>query len=110
MKKQFILAILVAGTALGGQALAQSKGEADPAQSRAAPSAKATPEEKKSAAAARKQAGAVEAKTHPTGDDQPSTTAKAPRAPKDERQAAAAKRKAEVVDASKKGELKTGEK
>lgn len=109
MKKIVLSVSLVLAQMLAVSAIAQSKGEADPAQSKAIPSKPATAEEKAAAKSTRKAEGAAQAKTGVKGD-RPSTTAKAKAATKEERAAARAKRKAEAAAALKKGEIPSGEK
>lgn len=109
MKMSYLLLALATSASFASTAGAQSRGEADPAQSRAAPTERVAPAQKQAARAARKQEGAQVARTHPIGEDQPSTVSKAPRAPKEVRQAAKDKRRADVLGA-KKGEITSGEK
>jgi hypothetical protein len=109
MNKVVLSISLVLAQLLAVSAIAQTKGEADPAQSKAVPSAKATPEEKAAAKAARKAEGKKVAKEGIVSD-RPSTTAKAKAATKEERLAARQKRKAEVAPEVKKGTLPSGEK
>ena len=105
--------ILAAGLALAQlsavNAMAQSKGEADPAQSKAIPSKPATAAEKAAAKATRKSEGAVAAKEFKGGEG-PQTAGKAKVATKDQRAEAAKVRKAGVTAALKKGEISSGEK
>ena len=110
MKKFHLLFVLLASAGFVSGLGAQVRGEVDPAQSRAAPVERATPAEKKAARAQRKQEGAQVARRHPTGDDQPMTTAKAPRAPKDVRLTAREQRRANVAGAVRRGEIPSGEK
>lgn len=105
--------ILAAGLALAQlfavNAMAQSKGEADPAQSKAIPSKPATAEEKAAAKATRKAEGKVAAKEF-TGGEKPDTAGKAKVATKEQRAEAAKARKAAAQSALKKGEISSGEK
>ena len=105
--------ILAAGLALAQlfavNAMAQSKGEADPAQSKAIPSKPATAEEKAAAKAARKTEGKAAAKEF-TGGEKPDTAGKAKVATKEQRTEAAKARKAAAQSALKKGEISSGEK
>ena len=110
MKKFQLLFVLLAGAGFFSAVGAQSRGEADPAQSRALPVERATPAEKKAARALRKQEGAQVARRHPIGDDQPMTTARAPRATKDVRLSAREQRRANVAGAVRRGEIPSGEK
>ena len=100
---------IVLAQVFAASALAQSKGEADPAQSKAIAVQKATAEEKAAAKATRKAAGASVAKAKKTDDD-PSPAGVARKTTKEERQAAAAKRKADLKEAARKGEIPSGEK
>lgn len=109
MNKVVLSISLVLAQLLAVSAIAQTRGEADPAQSKAIPSAKATPEEKAAAKAARKAEGKTVAK-EAIVSDRPSTTAKAKAATKEERLAARQKRKAAAAAALKKGEITSGEK
>lgn len=110
MKKFQLLFILLAGAGFVSAVGAQSRGEADPTQARALPVERATPAEKKAARALRKQEGAQVARRHAIGDDQPMTTARAPRAPKDVRLQAREQRRANVAGAVRRHELPSGEK
>jgi hypothetical protein len=105
--------ILAAGLALAQlfavNAMAQSKGEADPAQSKAIPSKPATAEEKAAAKATRKAEGKVAAKEFKGGEG-PDTAGKAKVATKEQRAEAAKARKAAAQSALKKGEISSGEK
>jgi len=109
MNKLVLSLSLVLAQMLAVSAFAQSKGEADPAQSKAAPAAPATPAEKAAAKSARKAEGAAAAKTETAGDT-PSSMGTAKSATKAERKAAAKKRKAAVAASVKKGEIPSGEK
>jgi hypothetical protein len=90
-------------------ALAQTKGEADPAQSKAIPSAPATAAEKAAAKQTRKAEGKQAASAFKGGEG-PSTDAKAKVATKEERADAAKKRKVAAASSLKKGEISSGEK
>lgn len=90
-------------------AMAQTKGEADPAQSKAIPSKPATAEEKAAAKSARKAEGSVAAKSF-TGGEKPEGAGKAKVATKEQRAEAAKARKASAKSALKKGEISSGEK
>ena len=102
MKKIVLSVSLVLAQMLAVSAIAQTKGEADPAQSKAIPSKPATPEEKAAAKSTRKAEGAAQAKTGAKSDT-PSTTAKAKAATKEEKAAAKAKRKAEAAASREEG-------
>ncbi len=111
MNKLVLSLSLAVAQMLAVSAFAQSKGEADPAQSKAVPSAPATAAEKAEAKKARKAEGAAVAKSkRTTADADPSSLGKAKATTKAERKAAAAKRKAEMAPAVKKGEISSGEK
>ena len=75
MKKTLLTLSVVLAQMLAVSAFAQSKGEADPAQSKAAPSAPATAAEKAQAKATRRAEGAKAAKA-----DMPAGPAPSPRA------------------------------
>jgi hypothetical protein len=91
-------------------AFAQTKGEADPAQSRAIPAAPATASEKAAAKATRKAEGTMAVKEEAPQDASNKSMGVAKVSSKTERQAAALKRKSEVAPLVKKGELPSGEK
>jgi hypothetical protein len=111
MNKLVLSLSLAVAQMLAVSAFAQTKGEADPAQSKAIPSAPATAAEKAEAKKARKAEGAAVAKSKKTtADADPSSLGKAKATTKAERKAAAAKRKAELAPAVKKGEISSGEK
>ena len=110
MKKIVLSVSLVLAQMLAVSAIAQSKGEADPAQSKAIPSAKVSPAEKAAAKATRKEEGAKVAKVKKSGEADPSSLGKAKAATKEEKAAAKAKRKAEASAAVKKGEIPSGDK
>lgn len=110
---KFVLALsLAAAQLLAVNAMAQTKGEADPAQSKAIPSAPATAAEKMDAKAARKAEGSKIVKESKggakVGEDKGLGMAKA--STKEERKAAAKARKAKATSAMKKGEIPSGEK
>ncbi len=110
MNKTLLTLALAAAQMLAVNAFAQVKGEVDPAQSKAIPAAKATPQEKAAAKAARKTEGAKAAKADMPGDAKPESVGVAKTTTKEERKVAAAKRKTETAAALKKGEIKSGEK
>jgi hypothetical protein len=110
MKKTLLTVSIVLAQMLAISAFAQSKGEADPAQSRAAPSAPATPAEKAKAKETRKAEGAKAAKADVPGGAGPEPTGVAKVATKEEKAAAKTKRKASAADAVKKGQIPSGEK
>lgn len=110
MKKSLLTVSIVLAQMLAVGAFAQTKGEADPAQSKAVPSAKATPAEKAQAKATRKAEGAKAAKADQPGGTGPESTGVAKAATKDEKQAAKVKRVAATKDAVKKGQTTSGEK
>ena len=108
--KTIVLSVSLAlAQLLAVSAIAQSRGEADPAQSKAIPSAPATAAEKAAAMQTRKAEGSAVSKAGVVSD-RPSTTAKAKAATKEERAAAKAKRKTETAAALKKGEIPSGDK
>ena len=112
MSKIVLALTLAAAQLLAVNAMAQTKGEADPAQSKAAPSAPATAAEKADAKAARKAAGTQVVKENKggakVGEDKGMGMAKA--TSKAERKEAAKMRKANAKSAMKKGEISSGEK
>ena len=110
MKKTLLTMSVVLAQMLAVSAFAQTKGEADPAQSRAAPSAPATAAEKAQAKATRKAEGAKAAKADVPGGPGPEPTGVAKVATKSEKAAAKAKRKAAAKEAVKKGQTTSGEK
>ena len=93
----------------GLPALAQSSGEADPAQSRAAPAKKATPAEKAAARQARRKEGAEVARSATGADDNPSSAGAARKYTREDRKAAAAKRRSDTSAAVKRGEISSGD-
>lgn len=110
MKKTLLTVSIVLAQMLAISAFAQTKGEADPAQSKAAPSAPATAAEKAQAKATRKAEGAKAAKADAPGGTGPEPTGVAKVATKDEKAAAKASRKAVTKEAVKKGQTTSGEK
>jgi hypothetical protein len=110
MKKLLLTASVVLAQMLGVSAFAQTKGEADPAQSRAVPSAPATAAEKATAKTTRKAEGTAAAKTDAPGGIGPEPGGMAKTASKEDRLAAAKTRKAGAAAAVKKGEIPAGEK
>lgn len=112
MKKLLLPLSLVLAQMLAVSAFAQTKGgEADPEQSKGQTMPKATPAEKATAKAARKEEGAAAAAkpvAPKVGEDKGAGAAKS--ATKQERDAARAKRKAAAAAAVKKGEIASGEK
>jgi hypothetical protein len=90
-------------------ALAQSRGEADEAQSRAMPAPPATKEQKSRAEAKRKAEGTKQATSGVKGDSPESMTIVKTTA-KEDKAAANAQRKAESAAAVKKGEKHPGKK
>lgn len=111
MKKLIVPLTLALAQVFAVNAFAQSKGEADPAQSKAQTLPKASPEEKAAAKSARKAEGRAIAKSKKTeADDMPSSAGVAKQTTKEERRAAKAKRKATTAEALRKGEIPSGEK
>ena len=110
MKKTVVTLGIALVSLLAAPAFAQSKGDVDVEQSKAAPSKSATAKEKADAKAARIAVGKTVAKTHGTpAEGDPTTDAKTG-IPKAERQAAAAKRRAAAADAVKRKETPSGDK
>jgi hypothetical protein len=109
MKKTLLTVSIVLAQMLAVSAFAQTKGEADPAQSKAAPAAPATATEKAQAKATRKAEGAKVSKGA-KADQGPESTGVAKVASKEEKAAAKAKRKAATKEAVKKGQTTSGEK
>lgn len=109
MKKTLLTISVVLAQMLAVSAYAQTKGEADPALSRAAPSAPTTPAEKAKAKAARKAEGAQAAKADAPGGTGPEPTGVAKVATKEEKAAAKAKRMGAAKEAVRKGETTSGE-
>lgn len=111
MKQLLIPLSIAVAQMFAVSAFAQSKGEADPAQSKAIPVEKATAEQKAAAKASRKATGKTISKTTKTeADADPSPAGVAKKATKEERLAAAKARKATAADAVKKGQISSGEK
>jgi hypothetical protein len=110
MKKTLFTLSIVLAQMLAVGAFAQSKGEADPAQSKAIPSAPATPAEKAQAKATRKAEGAAAVKNAGPADATNKSTGIAKVATTEEKASAKAKRKAAAKDAVKKGQTTSGEK
>ena len=110
MKKTLLTMSIVLAQMLAVGALAQTKGEADPAQSKAAPSAPATTTEKAQAKVTRKAEGAKAAKADQPSGPGPEPQGVAKVATKEEKAAAKAKRKAAAKEAVKKGQTTSGEK
>ena len=109
MKSILTLSVALASL-LGANAFAQSKGETDPEQSRAAPTKRVSKEEKAAARKERIATGKEAAKAASPADDLPTPgPAKAKAATKEERKSAAATRKQETLKAVKKGETTKGE-
>lgn len=110
MKKVVLTLSVAIASLLAGGAFAQTKGEADPEQSKAAPSQKATKAEKLKAKQERTTKGKEVAKKYEGVTDSPSSAGVAKTSSVEERKAAAIKRKAAAADAVKKGETTSGEK
>jgi len=111
MKQLLIPLSLALAQAFAVSAFAQTKGEADPAQSKGPVVPKVAPDEKASAKAARKAEGKAVAKAKTTeADADPAPAGVARKLTKEERVAAAAKRKAAAAEAVKKGQITSGEK
>lgn len=110
MKKSFLTVSIVLAQMLAISAFAQTKGEADPAQSRAIPTVKATPAEKAKAKAVRKAEGAAAVKNAGPADASNKSAGIAKVATKDEKAAAKASRVAITKEAVKKGQTTSGEK
>jgi hypothetical protein len=111
MKKTLLsLSIVLAASMLASGVIAQTKGEADPAQSKAMPTAQATPSEKAAAKANRKAQGKEVAKAAQPGDATNKSMGAAGAATPAERAAAKQARKTTTAAAVKKGEIPSGEK
>lgn len=110
MNRIFLAVTLAAAQLFAVSAFAQSKGEADPAQSKAIPSKPATAEEKAAAKSARKTESMKQAKTEKAQDQEHKTLGKAKVATKAERKEAAKTRRASAAASLKKGEISSGEK
>jgi hypothetical protein len=108
MNKTLLSLSLVLAQALAVSAFAQSKGEVDPANAKATPSAKVTPAERAAAKKARKAAGTAAVKGE-TPDVTPEAKGVRKSATKAERAAARKTRRAAAADAVKKGETTSGE-
>lgn len=89
-------------------AFAQGKGEADSAQAKAAPAAKATAEEKAAGKQMRKSEGAKQAKVGSQIKDDKDVAGKAKVSTKEQRKEAAKARKASAKSAMKSGEMPRG--
>lgn len=109
--KKYILTVSVAlASLLAANVFAQSKGEVEPEQSRAAPTKRLSKEEKAAARKERIATGKEAAKAASPADDLPPTgPAKAKAVSKEERKSAAAERKQKAIEAVKKGETTKGE-
>ena len=110
MKKTLLTLSIVLAQAFAVSALAQSRGEADPSGSKAAPSAPATAAEKAAAKAQRKGEGKETVLMAKRADADNTSMGTAKAATKEEKVAAAQKRKAAAAAAVKKGEITSGEK
>ncbi len=110
MKATILTLGMTLAAALGNSALAQSRGEADPDQARAAATKPATKAEKAAARKDRITEGNEVSKTATSADDMPNNLGRAKASTKSERAAAAAQRKAETRAAVKRGEISYGEK
>jgi NADH-quinone oxidoreductase subunit C/WASH complex subunit FAM21 len=110
MKAVILTLSMALASLLGANAFAQSKGEVDAEQSKAAPAKPATKEEKAAARKERIAAGKEAARTTSTADDLPSSAGKAKTVSQSEKKSAASKRKAETIEAVKKGATTSGEK
>ena len=109
MKKIALTLSVALASLLATTAFAQSKGEADPAQSKAIPAKAATADEKAEAKIKRKAEGSAAAKSG-AESEKPASAGTAKVASKEEKKQAAIKRKAAAKDAVKKGETTSGEK
>jgi hypothetical protein len=110
MNKVVLAVSLAVAQLLAVNAIAQSKGEADPAQSKAAPAAPATKAEKAAAKEQRKATGKEVSKTATMSDEKDNAskgTAKS--ATKEQKADAKATRKVSAADSVKKGEIPKGE-
>jgi hypothetical protein len=106
MKKLLLPLSLALAPVFAVSAFAQTRGEADPAQSKGQTLPKASAEEKALAKSARRAEGAVVAKTKKTeADADPSPAGVARTVSKEERAASRAKRRAETALAVKRGEI-----
>lgn len=110
MKKSILTLSVALASLLATNSFAQSKGETDPEQSRAAPAKRVSKEEKAAARKERIATGKEAAKAASPADDlPPAGPARAKAATKEERKSAAATRKQETLKAVKKGETTKGE-
>lgn len=110
MKKVVLTLSVAIASLLAGGAIAQTKGEADAEQSKAAPSQKATKAEKLKAKEARVIKGREVSKQHEGVTETPASAGMAKTATAEERKAAAIKRRATAADAVRKGQTTSGEK
>jgi hypothetical protein len=110
MNKVVLAVSLAMAQLLAVNAIAQSKGEADPAQSKAAPAAPATKAEKAAAKEQRKAEGKkVKAETPGAADPAGKSAGVAKSATKEQKAEARATRKVSAADSVKKGEIPKGE-
>ncbi|HSV34571.1 MAG TPA: hypothetical protein VLI46_03390 [Ramlibacter sp.] len=113
MKQFFFPISLVLVQAFAVNAFAESNRETDAAQSKAAPAAKATPEDKAAARAARRAEGRAVARSNAPeveGVPDPGPLGAARKASKDERKVMGAQRRAATTEAARRGEITHGEK
>lgn len=108
MNKTLLSLSLVLAQALAVSAFAQTKGEVDPENAKAAPAVKATPAERAAAKKARKAEGTTAVKSR-APDASPNPVGVRKSATKEERLAARKARKAAAAEAVKKGETSSGE-
>ena len=110
MKRSILTLSVALASLLATNAFAQSKGEIEPEQSRAAPSNRVSKEEKAAARQDRIATGKEAAKAASPADDlPPARPAKVKATTKEERATAAAARKQETLEAVKKGQTTKGE-
>jgi len=110
MKKSILTLSVALASLLAANVFAQSKGETDPEQSRAAPSKRVSKEDKAAARQERIANGKDAAKAASPADDLPPVRpAKVKAVSKEERASAAAARRQETIQAVKKGETSKGE-
>jgi hypothetical protein len=110
MKKIVLATCLAAFALVTGPVMAQSKGEADPAQSKAAPATPSTKAEKAEAKEKRKASGKEVAKTGTKSDEKGNmSTGTAKSATKEQKAEAKTTRKVSAADSVKKGEIPKGE-
>jgi hypothetical protein len=110
MKKSIVTLSVALASLLAANVFAQSKGEVEPEQSRAAPGKRLSKEERAAARKERIATGKEAAKAASPADDlPPAGPAKAKAATKEERKSAAAARKQQTLEAVKKGETTKGE-